>query len=366
MLLYNKYRPRTLADLVGQSVNTKILKNLIDNNNIRPCYIFSGYRGTGKTTVGRILAKMLNCEKGVSSTPCLECDNCKSIEDGTAVEVREIDAASHNGVDYIRGINEELNFASLGMRYKMWILDEAHMMTKQAWNALLKNLEEPPPGVIFVICTTEINQIPDTIKSRCLRFNFKKLSSEEIYSFLSHVCDKEGVTYEENALKIISKNAKGGMRDALTELEKAIIVADGKTLTENIASQITMSFNYKVVYFLAKAILDGTMSSALLITQGLDKSGITPSAILDELIEFLHSIYSYQIVKNDSVLLFASVEQKTDIMQLANEFDNDRLAEVIADLSGAYKTLPYNPNPRYFLDVSIHHASKIYKEKAPF
>ena len=228
MLLYNKYRPRTLSDLVGQTVNVKILKTLIDNNNVRPCYIFSGHRGTGKTTAARILAKMVNCEKGVTSTPCLECANCKAIEEGTSAEVREIDAASHNGVDHIRSINEELNFASLGTRYKIWILDEAHMMTKQAWNALLKNLEEPPPGVIFVICTTEINQIPETVKCRCLRFNFRKLSSDEIYSFLKHVCDKEGVTYEDNALKIISKNAKGGMRDALTELEKAIQVLKEK------------------------------------------------------------------------------------------------------------------------------------------
>lgn len=366
MLLYNKYRPRTLNDIVGQSINVKILKNLVDSGNIRPCYIFSGYKGTGKTSVSRIMAKMVNCEKGITSTPCLECENCKSIENGSAIEVNEIDAASHNGVDDIRKINEEVNFASLGMRYKIYILDEAHMLTKQAWNAFLKNLEEPPEKVIFIICTTEVNQIPETVRCRCLRFNFKKLTSEEIYSFLKYVCDKEDVKYEDNALKIISKNSKGGMRDALTELERVIIAADNGIITENVASQATMSFNYKVVFYLAKAILQGTMSNTLLITQGLDKSGVAPPAILDELIEFLHSVYSYQIMKNESALLFASTEQKNDIMSLANEFDNDRLAKVISELSEGYKTLPYNPNPRYFLDVLIHQASKTYNGSPPF
>ena len=356
MLLYNKYRPRLLTDLVGQNINSKILKNIVDSGQIRPSYMFIGPKGTGKTTSARILAKMINCEKGISSTPCLECENCLSIENGSSVEVREIDAASHNGVDDIRAINEEVNFSSLGSRFKVWILDEAHMLTRQAWNAFLKNLEEPPPNTIFIICTTEANQIPETVRCRCLRFNFSKISETDTFNFLKMVCDKEEVQYEDNALKIISKNSKGGLRDALTDLEKIIIASDNFTVTEALASQISMTLGYKVVFYLAKSILDQSMKNVLLITQGMDKTNIQVGPVLDELITLLHSVYSYQILKNDNVLLYVPAEQRESVVNLCNEFDNNKLAKTITTLSECYRMLAYNPNPRYYFDVAMHKA----------
>lgn len=360
MLLYNKYRPRTLNDMVGQEVNVRILRNMVNSGNVRQSFIFSGPKGSGKTSMARILSKMLNCQKGTTSEPCLECEYCLMIEKSVSIGTIEMDAASNNGVDTIRKINEEATFSSLDMRYKIWIFDEAHMMTKSAWNAFLKNLEEPPPNVVFIIATTEINQIPETIQSRCLRFNFTNLTNDQVFMFLKKVCDSEKVLYEEIALKIISKRSKGGMRSALTDLEMAIMASGNNCVDENIAMSITHGFNEKITYFLAKSILDNNMSNVITITQGLEKQDVSPKDIMSNLIEFLHLIYSYQLTKQDSMFLFSNQDDKQNAVNLANKFNNSKLAEAISILGIAYKDLVYNPNSKQFLDVSVHKATQAY------
>lgn len=223
-----KYRPKSFSEVIGQDYVVKTLKNAIKLGRVSHAYIFSGSRGIGKTTIARIVAKALNCKNPADYEPCNQCENCIEIEKGSFPDLYEIDAASNRGIDDIRTIRDNVNYAPIKGNYKIYIIDEAHMLTKEAFNALLKTLEEPPPKNIFILATTEAYKIPDTIKSRCQIFNFKPPTKQQIKTYLQSILQKENIDYEEEALSLLVEESEGGMRDFASLLDQAVVFSEGK------------------------------------------------------------------------------------------------------------------------------------------
>ena len=248
--LYRKYRPQTFSDMVGQESVTKILKNQIKSGKISHAYIFSGTRGTGKTSAAKIFARAINCLNPKDGEPCNECEVCKNIIEGSTTDVVEMDAASNNSVENIRQIRQEVIYATVDVKYRVYIIDEAHMLTTSAFNALLKTLEEPPENVIFILATTEKHKIPVTILSRCLRFDFDRLSEENIAKRLKYICDKENIKYEDGVCEYVSKLADGALRDGISILDRCISEMDDELKLDDvkkIAYDVTLDNNNKGV-----------------------------------------------------------------------------------------------------------------------
>jgi DNA polymerase-3 subunit gamma/tau len=237
-VFYRKWRPQTLAQIVGQEPVTQTLSNALNSGRVSHAYLFYGPRGTGKTSTGRILAKAVNCLTNGKGEPCNSCDMCRAITEGRALDVIEVDAASNRGIDEIRDLREKVNYAPNQARYKVYIIDEVHMLTKEAANALLKTLEEPPPYVIFVLATTEVHKVPPTILSRCQRFDFRRISRTDVMSKLAHICSTEGISLEPEGLQLIAKSATGSLRDA-----------------ENLLEQLTTYYGSKIELHQVQAIL---------------------------------------------------------------------------------------------------------------
>jgi DNA polymerase III subunit gamma/tau len=257
-----KWRPMTFADVVGQSHITDTLKKAIEKKRIAHAYIFSGTRGVGKTTTARILARALNCEQGPTPEPCGKCDSCKGIASGSSFDVLEIDGASNNGVEDIRQLRENVGYSSMGGKYRIYVIDEVHMLSKSAFNALLKTLEEPPPNVIFIFATTEPQKIPATIHSRCQRYDFRRIMPEQICERLSFICKEEHIEAEKNALSLIASKAEGSMRDALSLLDQACSYSQGK-LTERETRLVLGIVNIEVYARIMNAIAAKTPAPVL-------------------------------------------------------------------------------------------------------
>ena len=227
-VLARKWRPKSFKALVGQDNTVQALSNALDNSRLHHAYLFTGTRGVGKTTLARILAKSLNCEKSISSTPCQNCLTCKDIDKGRYIDLIEVDAASNTQVDNMRELLENAQYAPTSGRFKVYIIDEVHMLSKSAFNAMLKTLEEPPSHVKFILATTEPKKVPITVISRCLQFNLKQMTAENIFSYLKNVLKEEKITAEDESLEIIAKASHGSMRDALSILDQAIAYSGNK------------------------------------------------------------------------------------------------------------------------------------------
>ena len=253
--LYRVWRPQQFIDVVGQEHVTKTLQNALLQQKISHAYLFSGPRGTGKTSAAKILAKAVNCERAPISEPCNECDACRGITDGTIPDVIEIDAASNNGVEEIRDIRDKVKFAPSSVPYKVYIIDEVHMLSIGAFNALLKTLEEPPKHVIFILATTEPHKIPLTIISRCQRFDFRRITSQAIVNRMRLIMDESAISCEEKALQMIARAADGGMRDALSLLDQAISYSNEIVTVED-ALTVTGAVSQNFLNTLSRAILD--------------------------------------------------------------------------------------------------------------
>ncbi|AGQ27803.1 DNA polymerase III subunit gamma/tau [Streptococcus pyogenes] len=288
--LYRKYRSQTFDEMVGQSVISTTLKQAVESGKISHAYLFSGPRGTGKTSAAKIFAKAMNCPNQVDGEPCNQCDICRDITNGSLEDVIEIDAASNNGVDEIRDIRDKSTYAPSRATYKVYIIDEVHMLSTGAFNALLKTLEEPTENVVFILATTELHKIPATILSRVQRFEFKAIKQKAIREHLAWVLDKEGITYEVDALNLIARRAEGGMRDALSILDQALSLSPDNQVTIAIAEEITGSISILALGDYVRYVSQEQAMQALAALETIYDSGKSMSRFATDLLTYLRDL----------------------------------------------------------------------------
>ena len=341
--LYRTYRPQKFSEVIGQNVIVKTLQNAIKNDRVSHAYLFCGPRGTGKTSIARIFAKVLNCANEHDGEPCNECVTCKEISEGMSPDVIEIDAASNNGVDEIRDLKEKVKFLPAGSKYKIYIIDEVHMLSTSAFNALLKTLEEPPKHVIFILATTEPQKVLSTIISRCQRFDFGALNVNELVNALENICVKEQIDYDKNALKIIASASEGGLRDAISLLDQAISLTTDK-IDEDVASAVTGLVGKEKLIDLANAIEDKNISECLLTIQELENSGKEVSKIVNSLLGFYRDVLLCKSINasfSEEYIAFAS---KVDLKKLYYNIDI---------LSNVQSRVRFGTSTSIYLEVAV-------------
>lgn len=347
--LYRVWRSQRFADVVGQQAVTKTLQNAIAQSKISHAYLFSGPRGTGKTSAAKIFAKAVNCPHQHNGEPCNECDICKEITAGSCNDVLEIDAASNNGVEEIRDIREKVKYAPTQATYKVYIIDEVHMLSTGAFNALLKTLEEPPRNVIFILATTEPHKIPATIISRTQRFDFKRITTVDIVSHMAMILEKMEIPYEEQALYVVARAAEGGMRDALSILDQAISFSDEK-LTVADAMQVTGSLTYEMMDQYLSACNQGETEQALEVLENLLREGKEASRFLEDLLLYCRDLLMYQQAPK---LLEEKAGQLTDTFkQLGETIAPETLYRFIQILSETKQELRFSNHPAIYLEVA--------------
>lgn len=294
-----KYRPRFFREVIGQEVPVRVLKNAVKSERVSHAYLFAGPRGVGKTTIARILAKALNCLSPQEGEPCGECENCREIDRGNFPDLVEMDAASNRGIDDIRAIREAVSYTPIKGKYKVYIIDEAHMLTKEAFNALLKTLEEPPPRTVFILCTTEYEKIIPTILSRCQRIIFGRIREEKIKEYLKKICEEEGLECEESALDMIALASEGCMRDAASLLDQASVFGEGKVTPEIIENFLGILSADKVREFM-RMLLSSDVDSALAFLNELYHRGYNLSKFWELLEEEIRNAILVKSLKDPS------------------------------------------------------------------
>lgn len=338
--LYRKYRPQAFEDVVGQEHVVETIKNQIINNKISHAYMFTGTRGTGKTTCAKILARAVNCENPQNGNPCNECDTCKGILNGSLPDVYEIDAASNNGVDNIRELREDVIFTPALAKYKVYIIDEVHMLSTQAFNALLKTLEEPPEHIIFVFATTEINKVPQTILSRCQRFDFKRIAVSDIAERLKYVAGCEKIELSDSAANLIAKIADGAMRDALSVLDRCINGSDTVTL-ETVENTVGIC-SYDELSSAITAIADNDTAAALEFYSRCRRNSKDAVALFSELCSCFRDMIIVKLVKDAGTFLSVDDRRLAEISALADRFELEKMVRCVSLLqNGIYEVSRY-------------------------
>ncbi len=350
--LYRQFRPDVFGDMVGQEHIVTALTNQINAGRLAHAYLFCGTRGTGKTTTARILSRAVNCENRNSAEPCNECPSCKSIIDGSAIDVVEIDAASNTSVDNIREIREEVVYPPVMLKFKVYIIDEVHMLSTGAFNALLKTLEEPPEHVIFILATTEYHKVPATILSRCQRFDFKRISAQEIQERLRYVCESSGASIDNEACSVISYAADGSMRDGLAILDKCISYGNN-CVTGELASKILGIVDDGALFEMSECIARGDVSSLIEHAEKAVRDGRDPTLLTVYLIEHFRCLLIAKLVKNTEDVLQISTERANNFRKQAEAFTTQRITSVITKLSDIYKTQKEAPNPKVMLEIGL-------------
>jgi len=347
--LYRKFRPKTFDEVVGQEHIEKTLKNQIINNRVGHAYLFSGGRGSGKTSTAKILARAVNCLHPVEGEPCNECEICKQALEGNLVDITEMDAASNNGVDNIRDIREEVEFIPTTAKYRVYIIDEVHMLSTGAFNALLKTLEEPPAHVIFILATTEPQKLPATILSRCQRFDFKRISREDIMKRLKYICTENETKIEENALRMIANLADGAMRDAISILDRCVSDGD-EIITEEKIRELSGVPQFEYLSKMTEAIIEKSPESALKKEKKLIEEGKDINVFLWELIKFVRDIVVTSI---DGNLVAYSEEEKQIIHTIFNKGRKEEFLNLIAKLSEIQNNLKWSTEPTILFETGI-------------
>ena len=351
-VIARKWRPQTFDDLVGQQHVTETLKNAIKNDRVAHAYIFSGARGVGKTTAARILAKALNCIKGPTAQPCGECDSCKEIAAGTSLDVIEIDAASNRGIDQIRELREMVRYAPAASRSKVVILDEAHMLTGEASNALLKTLEEPPDRVIFVMATTQPEDLVDTIRSRSQHFHFRALTFAEIAGRLEEIAKKEDLKIEAGAMAVIARMAEGSLRDALSLLEQARAYC-GDTISDKEVRDLLGVVPDDALEELVGAISEGSANRALGLVHTFQKEGRNLQHFCREAIRHMRNLLIARTCGADSDLIAATADQRPALAKAAALFSEEDLTRFFQILLQTDDDLRRKPDPRVHLEMGL-------------
>ena len=351
--LYRKWRPQRFEDVRGQDHIVKTLKNQLKSGRVGHAYLFSGTRGTGKTTVAKILARAVNCEHPVDGSPCNECETCKAILSGASVNVVEIDAASNNGVDNIREIREEVRYRPTEGKYRVYIIDEVHMLSSGAFNALLKTLEEPPEYVIFILATTEAHQIPITVLSRCQRYDFKRLSRNELEDQLRSLLDAEGVSYEERIIPYIARQADGSSRDALSLLERCVSSFYGEKLLYEDVLDMLGAVDQRIFRELVDAVIEYDVHSALRTIDAAVQSGRELSQFVTDLIRYLRNLLLVASEEPDPELLGVTQETLQEMRQEAERMTMDQLMRCIRILSELFNQMRYASDKRVLLEIAV-------------
>ena len=353
-----KYRPTNFGDVVGQEHVVRTLRNAIESGRIANAYLFIGPRGIGKTTTSRILAKALNCTNRNGVEPCGACENCRQIAAGRSIDVTELDAASHNKVEDVKPIMDAVQFKPAASRYKIFIVDECHMLTKPAWNALLKTLEEPPPYVKFIFATTEGDKMLATIVSRCQRFDLRRIQTHQIAARLKYICGQEGIRASEDALLAIARGAEGGMRDALSSLDQ-LIAFKGDEIAEEDALGVFGLVSREALETLAGAILKGDAATILRSVETFDSAGKNMRRLAGELMQHFRNLLVYQTLGGSAAGLEATPEQVKTLAEQAKLCDPSRIFRVADQLAEMEDKLRYVLSVRTLIEMTLIRASRI-------
>ena len=324
VVLARKYRPQTFDEVVGQASVATTLRNAIDSGRVAHAYLFSGPRGVGKTTTARILAKALNCAQGPTATPCGHCESCVAIANGDDIDVIEIDAASNTSVDDVRVLRDNVRFAPARARYKIYIVDEVHMLSRSAFNAFLKTLEEPPAHVKFIFCTTEPHRLPETIRSRCQRFDFRRIATADIVGRLRQICEREAVEADDGALALIARSAKGGMRDAETLLDQLASYCGERIATRDV-EQALGALPRSDVFALLDHIAAHQADQALAILHRALQDGRDTESVITQLIDHVRSLLVLSVCGSDAALVDETPEDTAQLDAQRQRFTTESL-----------------------------------------
>jgi len=349
--LYRVFRPQTFGDLVGQEHITRTLQNALNEQRFSHAYLFSGPRGTGKTSAAKILAKAINCQRGPVSEPCNECPACMGITEGSVVDVIEIDAASNRGVEEIRDVRDKVKYAPTEVNFKVYIIDEVHMLTTEAFNALLKTLEEPPEHVVFILATTEPHKLPATIISRCQRFDFRSISAKAMMDRLRFIAQKEQVQVSDQALALMVRVSEGGMRDVLSLFDQ-VLSYSGHTIEEEDVILITGVVSGAMLSEIAKAVLNSDAARLMQIVHDVTAEGKNPEQFLDDALIFFRDLLVYKTAP-DLEEIQHRVTGDENFAELARTFDHESLYSIIESLNKSARDMKWASHPRIILEMSL-------------
>lgn len=356
--LYREWRPRTFEDVVGQEHITTTLKNEILNDRIAHAYLFCGTRGTGKTSTAKVMAKALNCLDLQNGEPCNKCEMCKKINEGLAIDVTELDAASNNGIDKIRDIIDDTKYPPQEAKYKIYIMDEVHMLSVGAVNAFLKTLEEPPKNVIFILATTDPQKLPITILSRCQRFDFKRINQKEISSRLKRIAEAQDINYEQKSLDLISRVSDGALRDAVSILDQAIAMGESQIKYEdlvNILGLVTNEYLFDITY----AIIDRNVEKSMIIIDKLVYAGKDMQLFIKDLIAHFRNLLMVKVTNNPEEVLDMSLENISMVKQQGHKIRVEEIMRAIRIFQDAEINSKASKQSRLYLELAIIKMCKI-------
>ncbi len=351
-VLARKWRPQTFDEVVGQEGTVQALRNAVSMNRIAHAYLFSGPRGTGKTTIARLLSKALNCEKGPTPDFCGKCGPCKEIAAGNSVDVMEIDGASNRGIDDVKELREHVRYMPSGSRYKVYIIDEVHMLTAPAFNALLKTLEEPPGHVKFFFATTEPHKMPVTILSRCQRFELRRIPVEKMVARLRKIADSEGIEIEDDALLAVARRSEGAMRDAESILDQVVSYCGKKVDGGSVISLLGLA-GTEVFYEVDRAIMEGNAEAVLRIAAEIFSGGKHTQRFVEELIEHFRALLIVKVTTTPEKILEVSAEELSRLREMAANFSEGQLIHAIDVLAEANGKLSMPGSPQIVLEVAL-------------
>lgn len=350
-VLYRKYRPKVFSDVYGQEHVTRTLLNEIKENRVSHAYLFTGSRGTGKTTCAKILAKAVNCENSQDGEPCGECEVCRGIDSGSLFDVVEIDAASNNSVNDIRDLREEVNYTPTRCKYRVYIIDEVHMLSPGAFNALLKTLEEPPAHVIFILATTEVHKLPATILSRCQRFDFKRIKPEIMSLRLKEVADKEGISIDDDAAMLISRIADGGLRDGLSILDQC--AGKSKKVTASVVSDVAGLAGREALYDLSDAVFSKNSAKALDTIASLYNGSYDMERLCSEMISHFRNFLIVKTVKNNRELIVCTDDEFDIIKDNASKFTLESIIYSLDLMQNTLAVIKSGANARIEMEMTF-------------
>src|SRR5215472_7763735 len=351
-VIARKYRPQVFQDVVNQEHVKTTLENAIALQRVGHGYIFSGQRGTGKTTIARILARCLNCIQGPTTTPCGVCASCREITGGGTVDVIEIDAASNRGINEMRELRENVRYQPARDRYKIFIIDEAHQITNEAFNALLKTVEEPPPWAVFILCTTEAHKIPATIASRCQHFSFRAVDFDDLVARMAWICEQEGIEAAPEALAVLAQAGEGSVRDSLSALDQAIACCGSKLNAAGVR-ELLGAFSLESLERVTQALVDGDSRRMLEVVDELERSGHNLQHFSRELSRYFRNLLVARIAGADTRLIAASPAERGRMAEIAAQFSEEDLTRYLNLALEIFRELQSSLQPRFHLEMGL-------------